>query len=67
MAKVKLDWKNRCQKCGKLQQSTRQRTYRTKDYQGPCGDSFCYGSCSLSACVPQSGVICDACEKILTS
>jgi len=35
------------------------RRYYSPDYQGPCGDSFCYASCDLPACREQSAVLCD--------
>jgi hypothetical protein len=61
----KLTWNSRCQKCGKLKESTRQRTFEGKSFIGPCGDSFCYASCEMESCRPISGVICDGCEKEL--
>lgn len=39
-----------CQSCKKSEKSTRNRSIYGKDYQGPCGDSFCYASCEMSAC-----------------
>lgn len=54
-----------CRKCGTVQESTRQRTYKSKDYVGPCGDSFCFSSCDMSACHPVTEQICNKCEKKL--
>lgn len=49
----------RCQECGKG--GGLRRDYYAKDYQGSCGDSFCYASCDMSACKPQRAVLCDVC------
>lgn len=51
----------RCQKCGRG--GAEERDYYAKDYEGPCGDSFCYASCRLSACRPQRARLCAACLK----
>lgn len=61
-----LDFKYTCQKCGKRKESTRERTYKTKNYMGPCGDSFCYHSCDMDTCHPATATICDACCKKLS-
>ncbi len=65
MAEEKLTWQNRCQKCGKLRKTTMRRTIKTKLYQGPCGDSFCYASCDMETCHPITVTICDACAALL--
>jgi hypothetical protein len=54
-----------CQSCKKEQESTMQRTFYTKNYMGPCGDSFCYASCSMDTCHATTMVICDKCLKKL--
>jgi len=35
------------------------------DYSGPCGDSFCYHSCSIDACVTREFTMmsCAACAN----
>lgn len=67
MARTKtLTWMNRCQKCGKERESTRYRTLRTKNYMGPCGDSFCYASCDMDSCHPVSMTVCDGCAEKIT-
>lgn len=48
-----------CHECGNLK-GVRREVY-TKNYMGPCGDSFCYASCDMSACRPQKMQICDGC------
>jgi len=63
MARSKLGWDKKCQKCGKRKESTRHRSVYTKNYQGPCGDSFCYASCDSSSCRPINVTICDECTK----
>jgi hypothetical protein len=56
-----------CQRCLKERATTRSRSIYTKDYQGPCGDSFCYASCEMSSCRPVDLVACDDCAKALSS
>lgn len=60
-----LTWRNRCQKCKKLVESTRHRTVYTKNYVGSCGDSFCYASCDMETCKPITATICDDCNKAI--
>lgn len=52
-----------CHCCGEVKPSVRSREYRSHNYQGPCGDSFCYASCRMSACRPIRVQACDECEK----
>lgn len=52
-----------CHGCGKVKDSVRNRNFYTKNYQGPCGDSFCYASCDMDACRPVTKRICEECEK----
>lgn len=52
-----------CFVCGKVSDTTRQRSYTTNNYQGGCGDSFCWASCELSSCKPISVRACESCEK----
>lgn len=54
-----------CRECGKVKPDTRERTFYTKDFVGPCGDSFCYGSCDSPTCRAVTKVCCDACFKKL--
>jgi hypothetical protein len=61
----KLDISKVCQNCKKPQDSTMLRTIYTKNYMGPCGDSFCYASCDMSTCHPISVVVCTPCAKEL--
>lgn len=65
-AKRRLGFEFTCQKCRKRVNTTRPRTIYTKDYQGPCGDSFCYASCDMSACKPISVTVCEPCAKELS-
>jgi hypothetical protein len=55
-----------CQNCLKKDKSTHHRSIYTKDYVGPCGDSFCFASCDMSACRPVSLTVCDDCAKKLS-
>ena len=55
-----------CQKCKKGALSTRRRSIYTKDYVGPCADSFCYASCDSRACKPVDLTVCDDCAKALS-
>ena len=50
-----------CRACGRVRTSTHQREYRAKNYQGSCGDSFCWASCTMSACKPIHAQVCDQC------
>lgn len=54
-----------CQACKKEKDSTRSRTFYSKSYMGPCGDSFCYASCDMDTCHATTMTICDDCEKKL--
>lgn len=65
MSETNLTWRDRCQHCGKLRESTRRREFRTKAYQGPCGDSFCFASCEMEVCRPIDVTVCDGCERKL--
>ena len=51
-----------CHVCGLVKNDVGPRVYKTKNYQGPCGDSFCYMSCDMSACRPISVQACGDCE-----
>jgi len=42
------------------------RRYYAKEYQGPCGDSFCYASCDMPSCREQSATLCDKHYKKLS-
>jgi hypothetical protein len=63
---LKLDFTHTCQKCKKRHASTRRREVYTKNYMGPCGDSFCYASCESSSCRPINITVCDPCAKKLS-
>ena len=63
--KVRLGFEYTCQRCRKRVDSTRSRTIYTHNYQGPCGDSFCYASCDMDACRPISVTVCESCSKEL--
>lgn len=52
-----------CRACGRVDKTVTERTYNSTEYKGPCGDNFCYGSCSLAACHPTRGRVCDGCFK----
>jgi hypothetical protein len=52
-----------CHACGEVKNDVREREYYTKNYQGRCGDSFCYASCTMNACNPIRARVCNACEK----
>jgi len=60
-----LGIKYTCQKCRKRRTTTRTRSIYTKDYTGPCGDSFCYASCDSSSCRPVEVVVCDPCAALM--
>jgi len=52
-----------CQSCLRRKKTTFKRSIRTKDYVGPCGDSFCYASCTMSTCRPVEATVCEQCAK----
>ena len=53
-----------CHICGEIKSDVHSRSYRTKDFQGSCGDSFCFASCDLTACHGRVSVYaCGDCEK----
>lgn len=54
-----------CQLCKKEKETTRTRRFPNLGYSGPCGDSFCYGSCNIDACVTRefTVVACDECAE----
>lgn len=56
---VKLS--NTCQVCNKNKGHSRE--IFSKDYMGPCGDSFCFASCDSVKCRPVRIVVCDKCKK----
>jgi hypothetical protein len=51
-----------CHVCGQVKPDVHRRTYTTTNYQGSCGDSFCYASCDMSACKPITVQACGDCE-----
>ncbi len=56
-----------CQVCKEEKPTTRYRAVPNERYQGPCGDSFCYVSCSIPNCKEREFRIfsCDECyEKV---
>lgn len=55
-----------CRECGKVSDTTRSHTFYSKNFVGPCGDSFCYASCDMDACHPVTKTICDKCLKKLS-
>jgi hypothetical protein len=60
--KVALKDINRvCEACGKVSATVTSHNYTTKNYKGPCGDSFCYATCDLSACKPVTARVCTSC------
>lgn len=65
LKKSLLHWDKTCQKCGKRKATTAIRTFRTKDFMGPCGDSFCYASCNSPSCHSITVTVCAECEKKL--
>ncbi len=50
---------SKCQVKGCRSTDAKHRTYYAKNYEGPCGDSFCYASCDMAACRQQSATLCD--------
>jgi hypothetical protein len=56
-----------CQICRTAKKSTRERRTLNPGYEGPCGDSFCYASCTLDSCVRRDLMIyaCDQCTERL--
>lgn len=54
-------WRKRCQRCGDVKETTRLRNVRTKEYEGTCGDSFCYSSCDSPSCKPIDVAVCSEC------
>ncbi len=57
---------SKCQVEGCSSTKASHRSYYAKDYQGPCGDSFCYASCDMSACHKQDATLCDKHLKALS-
>ena len=55
----------KCQVEGCSSTDARERTYFSKVYSGPCGDSFCFASCDMSTCREQRAVLCDEHLKAL--
>lgn len=49
----------KCQVKGCRSTDAHERSYFAKNYEGPCGDSFCYASCTLSSCKSQRAILCD--------
>lgn len=60
-----LGFQYTCQNCAARRADVRQRSVKTKNYMGPCGDSFCAVGCTSSACFPVTAALCDACNKSL--
>lgn len=54
-----------CQSCCKPDKTTMRRSFRLKQYEGPCGDSFCYASCESLTCRPFEATICNTCAERL--
>ena len=55
-----------CQGCGQRGSDVRRiDRIRTKDYMGPCGDSFCYASCDSPSCRDISAILCEECARKL--
>lgn len=63
--KTRLEVQFCCQNCRKDRESTRLREIYLKNFQGPCGDSFCFASCDSSSCRPVRVAVCDECEAKL--
>lgn len=57
---------SKCQVDGCKSTDASRRSYYAKEYTGPCGDSFCYASCDMSACREQEAVLCDKHLKALS-
>lgn len=55
----KLEIVTKCQIRGCRSTEAHERSYFAKNYEGPCGDSFCYASCDMSTCKTQTAVLCD--------
>ena len=51
-----------CHICGEISDTTRQRSYRGTNFQGSCGDSFCFAGCDMSSCRGVSAIACKTCE-----
>lgn len=52
-----------CHACGEVKDDTGRRTYRAANYQGSCGDSFCWASCDLSSCKEIVASVCADCAQ----
>lgn len=61
MSVIDLQW---CQRCNSSGYTVHARTFRAKGYKGPCGDSFCYGTCDSPSCKEVSAILCDECELV---
>lgn len=59
--------KTTCQVCKQEKKDTFSRLINNPDYQGPCGDSFCYGSCDMDSCTTRefSVFACESCADLL--
>lgn len=63
--KITIDTKDLdklCMVCFKVSDTVKDRRYTTKNYTGPCGDSFCYASCDSTSCRPIYARACLNCE-----
>lgn len=50
-----------CRLCGKVRDDVATREWFAPNYQGGCGDSFCWASCDSTSCKPQQSRVCKPC------
>lgn len=56
-----------CQNCKLERDTTMRRDIHLPQYVGPCGDSFCYASCTMTTCRPATVTVCEECAVALSS
>lgn len=52
-----------CQGCGVRGDDVKHRAPRSKEYKGPCGDSFCYATCDSPSCRSIECILCSDCTS----
>lgn len=57
----------KCEICNKKNDTVRTRRTKNEEYQGGCGDSFCWASCDMDTCKTRefSVRMCDTCATTL--
>ena len=56
-----------CQGCGAKGDHVTRRELRSKEFKGPCSDSFCYSTCTSPSCRAIECILCPECAAKLTN